>query len=240
MSPLGSICLFVTASVLLVRSSGQETGLVLNDSRQVRAVGPPPQGKCVHITLGGTSKVHFYVCCNNCNEQGGNPTCDRTTYQGASSGQYCGHCGADEGNGKWDLNYFRCGGCAGQSQVEDKCNKKYPWVFPGTCWVWSSCFQHRCKKLAQLKARGSLDADEESFCGDGRCGPDETPATCPYDCCPERNPATCGRTNGTCPPACCDQPGCCVTSGSPNMEGGRAAVLAAISLLAYAFRWLFG
>ncbi|XP_078664161.1 uncharacterized protein LOC144907230 [Branchiostoma floridae x Branchiostoma belcheri] len=256
MTPLGWVCVAVAAALLMVQSSGQETGLVRDlqvqssgqetglvretSGRQVRTVPAPPQGECVHITGGGTSGVHFYVCCNNCDESGGNPTCDRTTYQGASAGRYCGHCGADEGNGKWDLHHFKCGGCAGQSQVQETCNKEYAWVFPGTCWVWSSCFKNRCKKRFQQKAR-SLDTDEP-FCGDNTCDPGETDTTCPYDCCPVINSDTCTRNNGTCPPVCCSEPGCCKTSGSPTVKGDRVVVLAAISVVAFAFTgfsWLF-
>ncbi|KAI8491968.1 hypothetical protein Bbelb_303410 [Branchiostoma belcheri] len=242
------MCVAVIAGLLLVYSSGQETGLVRDalvrstdqktgllreKSRQVRTVSTPSVGKCAHITLGGTSGVHFYVCCNNCNENEGNPTCDRTTYQGASTTQYCGHCGADEGNGKWKLHQFKCGGCAGQSQVEKKCEKKYPWLFAGTCWVFSSCFQHRCKKRFQQKARRTLDDTDAPFCGDDTCDPGETAFTCPFDCCPVKNPDTCTRNNDTCPPICCSEPGCCKISGSPNVKGGRVVVLAIF--VAFAF-----
>ncbi|XP_019644601.1 PREDICTED: uncharacterized protein LOC109485435, partial [Branchiostoma belcheri] len=215
-------------------SSGRQTEPVRETSgRQVRTVPAPPQGECVHITGGGTSGVHFYVCCNNCDESGGNPTCDRTTYQGASAGRYCGHCGADEGNGKLELQHFKCGGCAGQSQVQETCNKEYSWVFPGACWVWSIFFKNRCNKRFQQKAR-SLDSDAP-FCGDNTCDPGETDITCPFDCCPVTNPDTCVRNSPTCPPECCSKPGCCKTSKSPTVKGDRVVVLAAISVVAFAF-----
>jgi len=61
--------------------------------------GPaPPAGKCTEYDCGGSSGVHYYTCCNNCDE-GPNPPGDGTEYDGASNGNYCGACGANLGGG---------------------------------------------------------------------------------------------------------------------------------------------
>ncbi|KAI8485176.1 hypothetical protein Bbelb_371010 [Branchiostoma belcheri] len=225
MTPLGWVCVAAATAVLLVQSSGRETGPVRESGRQVRTVPAPSVGKCGHIKGGGVFHTHFYVCCNNCDESGGNPTCDRTTYRGRTTGEYCGHCGADQGNGT-RARYFRCGGCAGQSHVQEMCNEKYS-SYPGFCWIHSYCFQHRCKKYFPQKARRSL----ASFCGDDTCDKAENTTTCPFDCCPEKNPGDCRRTEGTCPRDCCSQAGCCLVSGSPTVQADTAvsAAIAAAS-----------
>jgi len=55
------------------------------------------EGACQNFKWGGTSRVHFYTCCNNCNER--DTSCNRKTYHSASGGLYCDQCGTDSGNG---------------------------------------------------------------------------------------------------------------------------------------------
>ena len=50
--------------------------------------------------------VHRYTCCNNCQET--NPTCDGKTYQGGSTGSYCGRCGQSTGGGALITSNVQC------------------------------------------------------------------------------------------------------------------------------------
>ncbi|XP_066296058.1 uncharacterized protein [Branchiostoma lanceolatum] len=168
----------------------------------------PPAGDCCHFKLGGRSRVHFYVCCNNCDENGQNPgVCNKITYDGASKEPYCGDCGEDLGTAKFKSDPFDCGGCDGQTAVKAVCDKKYGWVFAGLCWVWSACFELRCQNRFPAVNRSSYDSG--TFCGDGKCDPGETHYSCPFDCCPSYNPDECTHHCNKCTPLCCSEPGCC-------------------------------
>lgn len=71
---------------------------------------PPPKPNSAACELchlnknGGTSRIHDYICCNNCDQP--NPTCDGRTYQGGSDGDYCGKCGEDISGGKQYYRYI--------------------------------------------------------------------------------------------------------------------------------------
>jgi len=67
---------------------------------------PAPLGKCQRYWCGGTSGVHHFICCNNCDKP--DNTCDGETYQGASSGPYCGNCGTVV-SGRYDGKNFKKG-----------------------------------------------------------------------------------------------------------------------------------
>ncbi|XP_035697975.1 uncharacterized protein LOC118431010 [Branchiostoma floridae] len=177
----------------------------------------PPEGQCCYYNWGGPKKLHFYVCCNNCDENDGDPVCGGTVYDKASDGDYCGKCGEDDGIARSKNEPFDCGGCAGQTTVKAVCDRRYWWVFKGFCWVWADCFALRCKRLfpqdgedkQALLQSGSYMYD--AFCGNDECDPGEDHYNCPFDCCPRYNPETCRRgCNYQCPPLCCSQPGCCM------------------------------
>ncbi|XP_078616641.1 uncharacterized protein LOC144884943 [Branchiostoma floridae x Branchiostoma japonicum] len=185
----------------------------------------PPLGECCHYKWGGFGiiKLHFYVCCNNCDENDGDPECGGTVYDKASDKPYCGPCGEDQGNARGKIGgSFDCGGCVGQNQVKAECDKKHRWVFKGFCWVWSTCFSLRCRKrflaaagdqAVQALQGGSYD--DEAFCGDDKCDPGEDHESCPFDCCPRYNPEKCKRSYcDKCPPPCCAESSCCIHSES--------------------------
>jgi len=140
---------------------------------------------CTVYYLGGTSGVHQYACCNNCNDTTPN-TCDGHTYQGGSTTKYCGPCGKVTGGGL--VKYlFNCGSCSNQAHCEDVCNKRVG-TLPGLCWKWVDCFKGCCVAMTDARSRISghsayaLNMMEVEFCGDAQCTGSETPASCPGDC----------------------------------------------------------
>ena len=100
------------------------TLLVCSSSMRVkrRAGDQPPSGQCSTYKWGGTSGLHWYACCNNCETI--DTSCDGKTYQTASYESYCGTCGIDttKGNGKYYATYS-CGGCQGQDRISTKCQR---------------------------------------------------------------------------------------------------------------------
>ncbi|XP_066296291.1 uncharacterized protein [Branchiostoma lanceolatum] len=188
-------------------------GQCLAQGEEAAAAAPkqPPEGQCCYFKWGGKSGLHYYICCNNCDENNGQPVCDGTTYDGASDGDYCGHCGVDKGNAKKKISTFDCGGCDGQTKVKKACDKKHKNLIPGFCWKYSDCFEKGCKNLLKAIGNNSTidDMDYEPFCGDGRCGSEEDHNSCPYDCCSTYNQDDCRPHCDLCPPECCGEPGCC-------------------------------
>ena len=67
---------------------------------------------------GGKKGIHWYNCCDNCGES--NPCCDGRTWQGGSSGAYCGTCGKNSFGGKPWSTFYNCVNCDSQ----EKCAKK--------------------------------------------------------------------------------------------------------------------
>lgn len=166
---------------------------------------------------GGRKVVHWYNCCDNCGES--NPYCDGRTWQGGSSVEYCGSCGRNSFGGEPSSTIYDCVNC----DTQEKCAKKVSLNnVPGLCWRWSNGFMECCKKAARYSNKKQVLVDISSnnftFCGDGICQNDETPASCPSDCCYQVN-SNC--TNSGCTPTCCGESSCCLnenTSGtaSPN------------------------
>ena len=127
---------------------------------------------CRQYDHGGVSGVHFYACCNNCNDD--DMSCDGDTYQGGgTTDALCGTCGtriASEQNSR--LTYtFNCDSCTKQQHCREFCNTKHPIarVLPGLCPKWIGCF------------RGCCLSNKESFCGDNICCDGETTDNCPSD-----------------------------------------------------------
>ena len=172
----------------------------------------PPPGMCNLFMFGGISRIHFYECCNNCNEE--RPTCDGKTYQSASKGQYCDKCGVDNSKGNGiKLLQFACGGCKRQDQIDEICLeivRKQHLDKPGFCWLYAFCFSAYCVHTKNENLIYSNRTIPDT-CFDLQCGPGETIENCPIDCC--------GSVNQQCkvdikdpnavPPKCCMEYSCC-------------------------------
>ena len=155
---------------------------------------------CTQYDHGGTSGIHFFICCNNCDDDD-NFTCNATTYQGGgSTDDYCGPCGLSSKEGGGRITYrFNCVSCEQQRKCEEYCDKRWfglTAVVPGLCPQWAGCFRKCCIAAAS----------EPEFCGDLECKNCEDSWNCPIDCCPRDDPQYCqpGSTR-----SCCTQPGCC-------------------------------
>ena len=119
---------------------------------------------CRQFDHGGTSGVHFYTCCNNCND----PTdrsCDGKDYQGGGSkGDYCGGCGENTPKGGGRETYaFNCVSCEQQSACEKKCNGEFyglTALMPGFCPRWSGCFRRCCVEAEQKLSDARLSLME--------------------------------------------------------------------------------
>lgn len=167
---------------------------------------------CTQYDHGGVSKVHFYTCCNNCNDPG-DQSCDGTVYQGGGTtgNEYCSRCGVNSPEGGGRITYrFNCGSCSRQRECEKICDENwFSKTIPGLCPKWSGCFRGCCTQNSRKRDTG--DAIGE-FCGDFTCQETENSQTCPIDCCPLQNPTNC--TSSECSPDCCLQPECCGSSSS--------------------------
>ncbi|CAH1239289.1 Hypp5793 [Branchiostoma lanceolatum] len=193
--------------------------LLLCGALAVPGRGLAARGQCTYFKRGGTLWLKNYVCCNNCDENDGEPACGETTYIAADtaddkirrSNAYCGPCGEDLGGARETGSAFGCGGCEGQARVKEGCDRRYVYAAASFCWLHSKCFELRCQREAQAAVQGTGSADEP-YCGDTRCDPTEDAAGCPFDCCPLRNPEECRHPHhcSKCPPVCCAEPGCCL------------------------------
>ena len=106
---------------------------------------------CKQYDHGGVSGVHFYVCCNNCQDPGGasEQYCDGETYQGGgTTSSQCGKCGQRTASQLGSrLTYtFNCKSCQQQRYCNDYCNEKEPLAkkLPGLCPKWIGCFRGCC------------------------------------------------------------------------------------------------
>lgn len=103
---------------------------------------------CTSYYTGGRSGVHHWVCCNNCNEGSRGNSCNRKTYQGGSSEDYCDKCGKNTGGGRVKYT-FGCKSCSTQRSCERKCNRSYWRKIPGLCWLWADCFKDCCLRYSR-------------------------------------------------------------------------------------------
>ena len=187
-------------------------------------------GWCESFLLGGSSGLHFYTCCNNCNEQ--HASCDGRTYQSASNGRYCDTCGRDnaQGNGITYHN-FTCGGCAGQAMIKARCLEGFFDVLdniPGFCWVFTWCFKAKCKdQFPQRLGSQVMSSNATSY--DLQCNNGETVEDSPVDCCQTVNDQ-CKFVDGQCPPLCCSEPDCCSTSTGTSTESASGAIIGWMSV----------
>ena len=191
---------------------------------------------CTQRDHGGTSGVHFYACCNNCNDP--DTSCDRRTYQGgrgySDPAKYCGSCGAtDPPNDGRETYHFNCGSCQEQNACEKLCDEIHYIAknLPGLCPKWLGCFRGCCLEL-NPSYRGQRDAGSNSnvsipnsFCGDAKCQNGENRYSCPTDCCSGINPDMCPEKG--CHPNCCEESNCCMeatTAGTDQNDAHRLAV----------------
>ena len=106
---------------------------------------------CIQYDHGGITGVHFYICCNNCNDPG-DKSCAGTVYQGGGTkgNAYCGRCGVHSSAGGGRAKYpFSCGSCSQQTECEMKCDKEWFGLtkkIPGLCPEWSTCFRKMLHK----------------------------------------------------------------------------------------------
>ena len=177
-------------------------------------VGSNSPAFCTGYYTGGTSRssgisgdgVHHWACCNNCNDPTPN-TCDAHTWQGGSTISYCGSCGQNTGGGR-EKYFFNCGNCNNQQTCAEKCRSHDS---AGSCWKWLDCFQGCClKSTTQPQANIKRDIAELSFCGDSICSENESPTSCPSDCCYQMNSMNCTRNPNECSPQCCQTSNCCL------------------------------
>lgn len=146
---------------------------------------------CQNYWWGGTSGVHFYTCCNNCEDGNNNTACAWKTWQGGGSRQlYCGQCGSNVPYGTpaspgCQLNIpYTCGGCDGETKSDSTCLHWYV-DFPGVCWIYTACFSLQCRDYQQETLSAFSESYNNSLCGNMHCDADlgETTETCPLDCC---------------------------------------------------------
>ena len=178
---------------------------------------------CTQYDHGGTSNIHFYTCCNNCDDS--DTSCRGNTYQGGgSTGAYCGDCGLNSPLGGGRITYrFNCVSCAQQRACETRCDKEFLGLtssIPGLCPRWSGCFRGCCQEAErQAKRRKRQSQDNsilvEDFCGDFTCQSGEDHTNCPIDCCPVVNPSECSPND--CNPDCCLEPRCCIIGNNINV-----------------------
>lgn len=169
---------------------------------------------CRQYDHGGVSGVHFYACCNNCNDH--DASCDGDTYQGGgTTDKLCGSCGnrIPSQQSSRHTYTFNCGSCSEQRQCRDYCNVRHPLaaITPGLCPKWIGCFRGCCLNInPSFRGKRSATVNQTLFCGDNICSDEETVDTCPSDCCPTVNPINC--PSNECTPNCCMGPSCCITS----------------------------
>ena len=188
-------------------------------------VGSNSLAFCTGYYAGGRSQtfgisgdqVHHWACCNNCNDQTSN-TCDSRTWQGGSPIDYCSSCGQNIGGGRVKY-YFNCGNCGNQQDCADSCASRN---YAGLCWDWLDCFQDCClKSTTQPRTNVKRDVSELSFCGDNTCSENESPTSCPSDCCYQVNSMICTHIPNKCRPECCQTSNCCLEVESDD-QGNSA------------------
>ena len=139
---------------------------------------------CTQYDHGGTTGIHWYACCNNCNDPG-DKRCDKFTYQGGGSrGDYCSNCGqnSEAGGGRPTYN-FNCVSCAQQAFCKSKCDSGAGFLtknIPGLCPAWAKCFKNCCVKATMMgNKRNTKDVvDVGNFCGDLICQEGEDTSNC--------------------------------------------------------------
>ena len=173
---------------------------------------------CRQYDHGGVSGVHFYACCNNCNDD--DTSCDGDTYQGGgTTDNLCSTCGdriPSQGTSRHTYT-FNCGSCSQQRQCRDYCNDQHPYAksVPGLCPKWIGCFRGCCLSVnPSFRGKRSTPVNQTFFCGDNICSDGETTDSCPSDCCPTINPEDC--PSDECTRDCCMSASCCMAMSTSN------------------------
>lgn len=192
-------------------------------------VGEHAPAFCTAYYGGGVSGVHHWACCNNCNDTT-QKTCDGVTWQGGSKVKYCSSCGQNTGGGQAEY-YFNCGSCYTQEQCKSRCSSYFVNKIPGFCWKWLECFKGCCLASAS-QPRNKRSISKLSFCGDSVCSENESPDSCPQDCCYKVNSNNCTSNISQCSPTCCREPQCCRDVGHSSGSNKGAAIGITIFVLA--------
>ena len=191
---------------------------------------------CTQYDHGGESGVHFFTCCNNCNDPQ-DTSCSGLTYQGGGSSgiSYCNQCGNRSTSGELEgrpTYRFNCASCSQQLRCEKICNQNFfSTNIPGICPYWSGCFRGCCTKATGNRKRQSNDGvvDVGMFCGDRVCQTGEDGSNCPIDCCPDINPNACRQNCSN--PSCCLEPHCCIFNPSSASSHHLCLIVGLISVL---------
>ncbi len=194
---------------------------------------------CTQWDHGGTSGLHFYGCCNNCNDD--DPSCDGETYQGGGSTEaYCGQCGQNSPSGGGRITYrYNCASCTQQRYCERKCDDLWsglPKSVPGLCPKWIGCFRGCCleaEKVNKKRTTRSQAMEIDTFCGDFECQSGENATSCPIDCCPKVNPECHDPLSACAPHDCCLEPHCCLFTGSSAVSTSFANLFIVCILMLY-------
>ena len=80
---------------------------------------------CTQFDRGSKSMLHFYICCNNCQES--DTGCNGHTYQGrGATDAYCDMCGhSSKSRGGRAIYTYNCVNCSQQKSCEEKCHHKW-------------------------------------------------------------------------------------------------------------------
>lgn len=192
---------------------------------------------CTQYDHGGVSGVHFFTCCNNCNDN--DQQCTGTTYQGGgSTDNYCGQCGLSSQSGGGRITYrFNCVNCGVQAACRSRCNDEFAGltkITPGLCPRWAGCFRGCCLEAQERSVRRKRQTNSTQligqFCGDLTCQSGENSMNCPVDCCPVTNPSDCNPD--TCNPQCCLEPHCCIVDSGNHKTPTNLAFVLVLSTLA--------
>ena len=158
-----------------------------------------------------------WAYCDNCYDV--DTSCTGITWQGGSSRIYCEECGTrTNAAGGRIRNYFNCANCAHQRNCAYNCRL---YDFPGVCWKWLSCFRGCCISFSNQPREKRQENTPLLFCGDDVCAGNETPESCPMDCCYMVN-SNCTR-GAHCSDECCNTPSCCI----PNTRGSAQCLRSA-------------
>lgn len=224
----GVNCTPKTNLPMLCGSSGTDTRCVCDKSysdltNQCRCQYWPPvdyrstkPSFCTQYDHGGITGIHFYTCCNNCNDN--DNTCKGTTYHGGGSRDinYCAPCGENKDGGRVTY-HFNCVSCAQQSYCESLCDKGvagFIWKnVPGFCRKWSTCFRDCCHMASYSQEKREVVGN---LCGDFICQEGEDERSCSIDCYPLHQPEICKKTCVTDTDICCKEK--CGIEGAANCK----------------------
>ena len=169
------------------------------------AAEPGPNKPCIGYYLGEDTGQNEWACCAE------STCCMSHTWQytttNPSDNRKCDTNGRNTVGSARIKYYFSCGtdldsDCSLKWGCEMKCNKGSSVFTINKDQTWLNCFKDCCLKNVPRRKR------EDGTCGDGTCSGNETPTSCPVDCCQQVNSA-CIRYGNECRPQCCQEAKCC-------------------------------